>query len=79
MPQVYTYTSKVSNITYTLNTSATHFWGAQQSCNDNGGHLVSWRSLLENQEVEVRGRLWCCGAASCQLRDEHALLAASAG
>jgi hypothetical protein len=55
VPQVYTYISKASNITYTLNTSATHFRGAQQSCNNTGGHLVSWRSLLENQEVEVRG------------------------
>ena len=40
--QVYTWTSDVTGNTYMLNTEPSNATAAQQFCNDNGGHLVSW-------------------------------------
>lgn len=40
--QVYTWTSDTSNNTYMLNTEPANATAAQQFCNDNGAHLVSW-------------------------------------
>jgi hypothetical protein len=49
---VFTYTSNSSGLTYVLNTTTTDQPSAQSSCNDQGGHLVSWRSLAEQREAE---------------------------
>lgn len=63
MPQAYIYTSPSTNITYVLNTTFTTFKGAEATCNEYGGHLISYKSIQENQEVEV---------GTCQLPALHA-------
>jgi hypothetical protein len=66
-PRLYAYTSKTSASTYYLNTALLSQSAAQGVCNDQGGHLVSWRSLAE-QQVRRRGRGFL---------EAHAVLAAS--
>jgi hypothetical protein len=50
-PGVFNYTSKINNSTYMLNTNPMAFEGAEGFCNDYGGHLVSYGSKMEQQEV----------------------------
>jgi hypothetical protein len=50
-PSVFNYTSKINNSTYMLNTNTMAFEGAESFCNDYGGHLVSYGSKAEQQEV----------------------------
>jgi hypothetical protein len=50
-PGVFNYTSKINNSTYMLNTNPMAFEGAEGFCNDYGGHLVSYGSKTEQQEV----------------------------
>ena len=62
--------SNTSNATYLLNTCSLDQPAAQQFCNDNGGHLVSFKSLQEQQDVEdyfvnqVRGAVEARAAAT---------------
>jgi hypothetical protein len=46
------YVSEISKNTYVLNTTMVNFATAEQTCNDNGGHLITHASLAEQQEVE---------------------------
>jgi hypothetical protein len=46
-PGIYYWTSDMSNNTYILNQFVSNFTVAQQFCNDNGGHLVSYNSFEE--------------------------------
>ncbi len=48
----FNYTSSYTNATYILNQCFTDQPMAQQFCNDNGGHLVGFKSLAEQQDVE---------------------------
>ncbi len=48
----FNYTSPVTNSTYILNQCSMDQPSAQQFCNDNGGHLVGYKSLAEQQDVE---------------------------
>jgi hypothetical protein len=50
---VYLYTSNKTGATYALNTSFTSFSDAELTCNGYGGHLVAWKSVTEQQEVEA--------------------------
>jgi hypothetical protein len=36
------YTNVTTNTTYVLNTRKLNFTWAENYCNDNGGHIVSW-------------------------------------
>lgn len=75
-PGVFNYTSKINNSTYMLNTNPMAFEGAESFCNDYGGHLVSYGSKSEQQDVgrhglvhcmslrAVAGRCWLEGGAS---------------
>ncbi len=51
-PGVFWYTSEITNSTYILNQFAGNFTNATSFCNDNGGHLVSYVSVEEQEEVE---------------------------
>jgi hypothetical protein len=51
-PQLYIYTSNKTGSTYALNTTFTAFAEAEITCNGYGGHLVAWKSVTEQQEVE---------------------------
>ncbi len=46
------YTSNRTGTTYALNTTWTTFADAENTCNGYGGHLVAWKSVTEQQEVE---------------------------
>ena len=46
------YTSTKTGNTYALNTTWTSFVEAENTCNGYGGHLVAWKSVTEQQEVE---------------------------
>ena len=48
------YTSSVTNVSYFMNTTSDGmtFNDAEQSCLENGGHLVAYASLDEQTEVE---------------------------
>jgi hypothetical protein len=48
----YNYTSNMTNATYVLNTQPALFNDAETYCTDHGGHLVSYVSLAEQQDVE---------------------------
>lgn len=61
-PGIYYWTSDMSNNTYILNQFVSNFTVAQQFCNDNGGHLVSYNSL-EEQLVSSWGP--AAGMAAC--------------
>lgn len=65
----YNYTSPVTNSTYILNQCFTTQPAAQQFCNDNGGHLVGWKSLAEQQDVEdfFLSKVGCCPLAQAAL------------
>ncbi len=41
-----------SGATYILNTTLSNYIAAQQACEDNGGHLVSYANLAEQADVE---------------------------
>jgi hypothetical protein len=45
--------SNVTNATYILNTTKADFKSAQRSCNQAGGHLVSYVSAAEQVDVET--------------------------
>lgn len=51
-PAAYTYVSPKTNDTYLLNTTALNFVQAELSCNDQGGHLVTYGSFEEQRDVE---------------------------
>lgn len=46
------YVSENTKDTYVLNTSMVNFAHAEQTCNDNGGHLITLASIAEQVEVE---------------------------
>lgn len=46
------YVSPNTNDTYILNTTSAGFVAAEFACNDQGGHLVTYASFAEQQEVE---------------------------
>jgi hypothetical protein len=48
----YMFVSPSSRTTYVLNTTALNFVDAQYTCNEQGGHLVYYNTLDEQQEVE---------------------------
>jgi hypothetical protein len=48
----FVYVSGTTQATYILNTSMASWADAQQACNDNGGHLVSYQTPDEQTEVE---------------------------
>lgn len=52
------YTSNKTGSTYVLNTTFTTFKDAENTCNDYGGHLIAWKSVTEQQEVEVGVDRW---------------------
>jgi hypothetical protein len=60
---VFNYTSKINNSTYMLNTNPMAFEGAESFCNDYGGHLVSYGSKAEQQEVGAGGVCCMCARA----------------
>jgi hypothetical protein len=51
-PQLYRYDSVKYGATYFYDTAPLTQAAAESNCNDLGGHLVSWRNLAEQQEVE---------------------------
>jgi hypothetical protein len=51
-PIVMTYYSPTFNKTYVLNTTRMNNNDAEQFCRDNGGHMASWSSAAEQNEVE---------------------------
>jgi hypothetical protein len=52
VPSTYRYKSPTSAHTYILNTTAATFNAAEAACVRQGGHLVSYQSEFEQQEVE---------------------------
>jgi hypothetical protein len=52
-PGAYYYNSTRTNCTYLLNTTAATFAAANAACNRAGGHLVSFTSFVEQQDVEL--------------------------
>jgi hypothetical protein len=59
------YTAEATNDTYAFVSAVVTSAAAQRSCNDLGGHLVSYVSLAEQVEVEqvsVRCMTSACGA-----------------
>ena len=54
-PATYVYVSSKTSTTYLLNTTAVGFVQAEMSCNDQGGHLVTYANFDEQQEVEQVG------------------------
>jgi hypothetical protein len=57
-PGIFYYTSEISNLTYIFSQFVSNFTVAQQFCSDNGGHLISYDSKEEQQEV--RGKRGTC-------------------
>jgi hypothetical protein len=49
----FVYASATTKATYLLSTAKANFIDAQATCNDHGGHLVSYQSLEEQIEVEA--------------------------
>ncbi len=49
------YVSPTTNDTYILNTTSVGFVAAEFACNDQGGHLVTYATFAEQQEVEQVG------------------------
>jgi hypothetical protein len=52
-PGAYVYVSPKSNATYIYNNTQLNFVQAEQTCNDQGGHLVTYMDLNEQLEVEA--------------------------
>jgi hypothetical protein len=63
-PSTYAYVSTATNNTYLLNTTSVGFVQAELSCNDQGGHLVTYGSFADQQEVEQVGVVACAMLAS---------------
>jgi hypothetical protein len=58
------YVSPTSNNTYIYNNTLLNFVQAEQTCNDQGGHLVTYYDAAEQKEVESYYTKMV-GAAAC--------------
>ncbi len=70
-PQQYYYPSKLTNNTYILDTTNKAFAQAEGWCAEQGGHLVSYDNLAEQQEVSGLGRrpiMLLCMCSWCHAR-----------
>jgi hypothetical protein len=66
------YVSPTTSDTYILNTTASSFVAAEFACNDQGGHLVTYATFAEQQEVEQVGHA-AAAACCCYLLPAHTL------
>jgi hypothetical protein len=73
------YRNETSNTTYILNTNQLNFYDAEQICNDNGGHLATYRWGKTDGVKRDPLAIQASGRALCQLNPDRCTPAALTG